>query len=138
MIVVDTSVLIELLADGRGLRAVVAARLAAEEAAGELLFAPALVDAEAAKVLERLAGKELPEERAGAAIEELAAMDLVRCTFGHLLPRIWELRHNLYPFVAVYAALGEDLGAPLVTRDKKFEPVRTQGIIRCPVETLTP
>ncbi len=50
MIVVDTSALIELLADGRGLRAVVAARLAAEEAAGERLFAPALVDAEAAKV----------------------------------------------------------------------------------------
>ncbi len=115
MIVVDTSALIELLADGRGLRAAVAARLAAEEAAGERLFAPALVDAEAAKVLERLAGKELPEERATAAIDELAAMDLVRCTFGHLLPRIWELRHNLYPFDAVYAALAEDLGAPLVT-----------------------
>ncbi|WP_322747245.1 MULTISPECIES: PIN domain-containing protein [unclassified Frankia] len=88
MIVVDTSALIELLADGRGWRAVVAARLAAEEAAGERLFAPALVDAEAAKVLKRLAGKELPEERATDAIKELAAMDLVRCTFGHLLLRI--------------------------------------------------
>jgi hypothetical protein len=35
VIVVDTSTLIELLADGRGLRTVVAIRLAAEDAAGE-------------------------------------------------------------------------------------------------------
>ncbi|WP_322754318.1 type II toxin-antitoxin system VapC family toxin [Frankia sp. Cas3] len=109
MIVVDTSALIELLADGRGWRAVVAALLAAEEAAGERLFAPALVDAEAAKVLKRLAGKELPEERATATIKELAAMDLVRCTFGHLLLRIWELRHNLYPF---------DLSPPIPDADR--------------------
>lgn len=65
-------------------------------------------------------------------------MDLVRCTFAHPLPRIWELRHNMYPFDAVYAALAEDLNVPLVTTDAKFEPLAQQGIINCPVETLTP
>ncbi|MFF0501221.1 type II toxin-antitoxin system VapC family toxin [Nocardia aobensis] len=136
MIVLDTSALIELLTDERGLRRQVAARLIAEERAGEKPYAPALIDAEAAKVLRRLARKALPEDRATEAIDELAAMDLVRCTFDHLLPRIWELRHNMYPFDAVYAALAEDLGAALVTTDAKFEPVAASGIIRCRVETF--
>jgi len=109
----ETSALIELLTDGRGLRQIVAARLLAEEDAGEQLYAPALIDAEAAKVLRRLAGKDLDEDRATQAIDELADMALVRCTFAHLLPRIWELRYNMYPFDAVYVALAEDLGAPL-------------------------
>ncbi|WP_204016626.1 type II toxin-antitoxin system VapC family toxin [Sphaerimonospora thailandensis] len=113
------------------------ARLLDEEAAGEQLYAPALIDAEAAKVLRRLSGKELDEGRATQAIDELADMALIRCTFAHLLPRIWELRHNMYPFDAVYAALADDLGAPLVTTDAKFEPLAHSGIIRCPVDTLT-
>jgi predicted nucleic acid-binding protein len=138
VIVLDTSALIELLTDRRSLRDVVAARLLAEEAAGERLYVPALIDAEAAKVLRRLSGKELDEERATQAIDELASMDLVRCTFAHLLPRIWELRHNMYPFDAVYAALAEDLDVPLITTDAKFEPLAQQGTINCPVETLTP
>ncbi|WP_051022086.1 type II toxin-antitoxin system VapC family toxin [Nocardia pneumoniae] len=138
MIVLETSALIELLTDQRSLRHSVAARLLAEEAMGEKPYAPALIDAEAAKVLRRLSRKELPNERATAAIDEMAAMDMVRCTFEHLLPRVWELRHNMYPFDAVYAALAEDLGAPLVTSDMKFEPLAVSGIIRCSVETLTP
>ncbi len=72
------------------------------------------------------------------AINELAQMAMVRCTFAHLLPRVWQLRHNMYPFDAIYVALAEDLGAPLVTTDTKFAPLEKQGIIRCPVETLTP
>lgn len=137
MIVLETSALIELLTDGRGLRQAVATRLRAEETAGEQLYAPALVDAEAAKVLRRLAGKEVDEERATQAIEELADMAIVRCTFAHLLPRVWELRHNVFPFDAVYVALAEDLGAPLVTTDTKFEPLSHIGMARCSIETLT-
>jgi predicted nucleic acid-binding protein len=34
-----------------------------------------------------------------------------------LLPRIWDLRHNLTAYDAAYVALAEALAAPLVTRD---------------------
>lgn len=109
----------------------------AEEAAGDQPYAPALIDAEAVKVLRRLSRKALPEDRATRAITELSAMNMVRCTFEHLLPRVWDLRHNMYPFDAVYVALAEDLGAVLVTTDTKFQPLVDNGMIRCMVETLT-
>ena len=80
MIVLETSALIELLTDGRSLRQVVAARLLAEEAAGERLYVPALIDAEATKVLRRLSGKELDEKLATLAIDELADLcEVVPC-----------------------------------------------------------
>jgi predicted nucleic acid-binding protein len=111
VIVLETSALIELLTDERGLRERVAARLLSEEAAGDRPYAPALIDAEAAKVLRWLSRKALPEE--------------------------WELRHNTYPFDAIYAALAEDLGAVLVTTDTKFDPLAHSGMIWCAVETLS-
>ncbi len=42
---------------------------------------------------------------------------LIRYPHDLLLPRIWELRHNLTAYDAVYVALAEALDAPLVTRD---------------------
>jgi len=37
-----------------------------------------------------------------------------------LLPRVWQLRHNLTAYDAIYVALAELLNAPLVTRDRKI------------------
>jgi predicted nucleic acid-binding protein len=37
-----------------------------------------------------------------------------------LLPRVWELRNNLTAYDAVYVALAEALGAPLLTRDRRL------------------
>jgi predicted nucleic acid-binding protein len=37
-----------------------------------------------------------------------------------LLPRVWELRHNLTAYDAVYVALAEALDATLVTRDQRL------------------
>ena len=37
-----------------------------------------------------------------------------------LLPRVWELRTNLTAYDAVYVALAEALGAPLLTRDRRL------------------
>jgi predicted nucleic acid-binding protein len=37
-----------------------------------------------------------------------------------LLPRVWELRHNLTACDALYVALAEALDAPLVTRDQRL------------------
>ena len=44
---------------------------------------------------------------------------------GHvpLLPRIWQLRHNMWPYDAAYVALAETLHAELVTLDAKMEKV---------------
>jgi len=36
------------------------------------------------------------------------------------LPRVWQLRHNLTSYDAVYVALAELLNAPLLTRDRKL------------------
>ena len=36
------------------------------------------------------------------------------------LPRVWELRHNLTAYDAVYVALAEALDAPLLTRDQRL------------------
>jgi predicted nucleic acid-binding protein len=36
------------------------------------------------------------------------------------LPRIWDLRNNLTAYDAVYVALAEALGVPLLTRDRRL------------------
>jgi len=38
-----------------------------------------------------------------------------------LLRRVWELRHNLTAYDAVYVALAEVLDAPLLTRDRRLD-----------------
>ena len=38
-----------------------------------------------------------------------------------LLPRAWELRHNLTIYDGAYVALAELLRAPLLTRDRRIE-----------------
>ena len=62
-------------------------------------------------------------------------MSLTR--YGHvpLLPRIWQLRHNMWPYDAAYVALAESLSAELVTLDGKI--AKAPGlrcIIRNPAE----
>ena len=37
-----------------------------------------------------------------------------------LLPRIWELRENITPYVAAYVALAEMTGATLLTGDERI------------------
>jgi predicted nucleic acid-binding protein len=37
-----------------------------------------------------------------------------------LLPRVWDLRHNLTAYDAAYLALAEALEAPLLTRDRRI------------------
>ncbi|MGD0015727.1 MAG: type II toxin-antitoxin system VapC family toxin [Bryobacteraceae bacterium] len=121
MIVVDASAILEFLLGGaRSGR--VASRLFA---AGESLHAPHLLDLEVAQVLRRsfLSGY-MTESRAGEALEDLSGMRIRRYPHFVLLPRIWELRHNISAYDAAYVALAERLGGALATCDAALAATR--------------
>ena len=117
MIVVDASAVVELLLDTDEAGAV-AARLFDS---GDSLAAPHLIDVEAAQVLRRYArAGEIDNRRGRKAIDDLADMPIRRYPHEILLPRVWDLQHNLTAYDAVYVALAEALDAPLVTRDRRL------------------
>lgn len=117
MIVVDASALFELLLQSPAAPALVR-RL---RAPGVTLHAPHLIDAEVAQALRRYAAQsEMTAARSRELVEDLADFPLRRYPHRRLLPRIWELRHNLTAYDAAYVALAESLDAPLVTRDLRL------------------
>ena len=120
MIVVDASVVIEvLLQTDDGIA--IAGRLLASS---ETLHAPHLIDIEVAQVLRRYVLRgELKPERAQQALEVMAEFPVTRYDHEPLLGRIWELRENLTAYDAAYVALAEELNATLVTRDRRLSPV---------------
>jgi len=66
-------------------------------------------------------------------VSDLADVGIRRYPHRALLPRIWELRHNVTPYDAAYVALAEVLDAPLLTADARL--ADASGI-RCAVELL--
>ena len=117
MIVVDASVLIEVLLQGP-LAASLAERFTAN---GVTLHAPHLVDIEVTHVLRRLtqAGRMEPA-RAEMALRVLSSLGLERYPHGALLERVWALRHRVSAYDACYVALAQTLGAGLLTRDGRL------------------
>ena len=114
MIVLDASAAIELL-----LRTPAGERVEARVLEpGASLHAPHLIDLEVAQVLRRqvLAGA-MDADRGREAIEDLLDLPLTRYPHDVLVPRIWELRHNLTAYDAAYVALAEALEATLLTTD---------------------
>lgn len=117
MIVLDASVVIELLLD-TPTGGTVALRIEEPE---ESLHAPHLLTVEVAQVLRRLvAAHEISEQRAAEAIDDLVDMEIDRWDHETLAPRIWALRHNLTAYDASYVALAEALAAPLLTADGRL------------------
>ncbi|MFA6107538.1 MAG: type II toxin-antitoxin system VapC family toxin [Candidatus Latescibacterota bacterium] len=117
MIVVDASAALELLLRTPA-AGVVQERLLDP---AETLHAPHLLDVEVAQVLRRYAASgDADPERCRTALADLADLPMTRYPHGMLLPRVWELRHNLTAYDAVYVALAEALDATLVTRDQRL------------------
>lgn len=123
MIVVDASVILELLLRTEAAPAVEARCLGR----GETLHAPALLDVEVAQVLRRYERRrDISAARGRISIGLLATLPIAR--YGHepLLGRMWALRANMTAYDAAYVALAEALRAPVVTCDSRI--ARVPGI----------
>jgi predicted nucleic acid-binding protein len=114
VIVIDASVVIEVLLNTpAGIQ--IAERLFDPD---ETLHTPHLLDVEVAQVLRRYTRTgELDAIRGLQALKDLVDFPLTRYPHDLFLPRIWELRHKVTAYDAVYIALAETLAAPLLTRD---------------------
>jgi predicted nucleic acid-binding protein len=117
VIVVDASALLEALLRTPA-AAVVEKRLFY---VAQTVHAPHLIDIEATHVLRRYAATgRIEPERCRVALTDLSDFPLRRYPHDVLLSRVWELRHNLTAYDAVYVALAEALDAPLLTRDRRL------------------
>lgn len=110
--VVDASALFEILT------AASRAALAEQVLGPARLLAPALLDAEILGALRRQVRRgTIGPERAEAAVGDLTDLNLERVALPPLLGRAWELRDNLTAGDALYVALAESVGCPLLTSD---------------------
>ena len=116
MIVLDASAAIEWLLQTPK-AAAIEARLFSK-AVQPRWHAPHLLDVEVAQVLRKQVAKgAMADARGQEALQDFLDLPLVRYPHDFLLPRVWDLRQNLTAYDAVYVALAEALGFPLVTCD---------------------
>lgn len=96
--------------------------------------APHLIDAEVLHALRRrsLEGT-LAADDALDAVIDWERLEVKRHRAAGHLRRVWSLRNNLTAYDALYVALAEDLGCPLVTGDGRL--ARAPGP-RCEIEFL--
>jgi predicted nucleic acid-binding protein len=119
MPVIDASVVVTALADAE--HAPWAEAQLSAGSANRALWVPHLIDAEVGQALRReVAADRLGEERADAALLDLARMPLRRIDHVGLLHRAWQLRHNLSFYDGLYVALAEVLDVALVTLDRRL------------------
>lgn len=112
MVVADASAVVAgLLHDGPARRAL----------ATEQLHAPHIVDIEVLAALrEAVIAGYLAAGAAWASLDTWRRMGIARYPMHVHLQRVWQLRENLSPYDAVYVALAEALGCPLVTADARL------------------
>jgi predicted nucleic acid-binding protein len=130
VIVVDASVIVSALIADNDAGERMRLRLDAEDT----VCAPEVIDLEVANAWRReLLVGHIGEDRSRLALDDLAGLRLARMPHRPLMPRIWELRHNLTPYDAAYVALAEALDATLLTADGKSTRAPT---LRCEVELI--
>jgi predicted nucleic acid-binding protein len=117
VIVLDASVMVDLLTKEAPETAHIRARLARELE----VHVPDLVDVEVAHALRGLVLRDrLAAARARRAIRRFAILPLVRWSQTPLLSRVFALHDQLTAYDATYVALAEGLGATLLTRDARM------------------
>ncbi len=125
MLVLDASIVIELLVNGRRASSI-RQRL---EHSTESWHAPQLIDVEVVQVLRRYVRRGwIVTEHGETAIHALRDFDMVRHEHRWLLSRVWQHRNNLTAYDAVYLALAEALPARLMTADRAFEAVASNQV----------
>ena len=117
MIVLDASVVVELLMNGDladSIRGVLSTR-------DENFVVPHLLDVEVVSAIRGLvSGQRIEAHRSDQFLAGLAALPAERYSHTPLLGRIWELRHNFTAYDAAYIALAEAMDAVLYTCDEKL------------------
>ena len=117
MIVLDASVVVELLTNGPLADSV--RRDLAERS--EVFIVPHLLDVEVVNALRGLvAGQRIDSHLSVQILAGLAALRAERYAHTPLVGRIWELRHNFTAYDAVYIALAEATDSVLYTCDAKL------------------
>ena len=112
MIVLDASILTDLVLGRRGADAVL-------ELDGAPFHAPELIEIETVHALCGLArAGHVSDERAAVAVAGLPRVRSVLYPHAPFLERVWELRHELTAYDAMYLALAERIGAVLFTADR--------------------
>jgi predicted nucleic acid-binding protein len=117
MIVLDASVVVELLTNGPlsdSLRGDLAGR-------SEPFIVPHLLDVEVLSALSNLiTGQRIDSHRTDELLTALAMLPAERYAHTPLLERIWELRQNFSAYDAAYIALAEATNSVLYTCDAKL------------------
>ena len=117
MIVLDASVVVELLTNG-GLADSLKRDLAARD---DSVIVPHLLDVEVVSAIRRLvAGQTIDSHRSKQLLTGLATLPAERYAHTPLLRRIWELRHSFSAYDAAYIALAEATHSVLYTSDAKL------------------
>jgi len=117
MIVLDASVVVELLTSG-DLADAIRGELSGRD---ESFIVPHLVDVEVVSAIRGLvAGQHLNSYRSAQFLAGVAALPAKLYSHTPLWGRIWELRHNFTAYDATYIALAEATNSDLYTCDDKL------------------
>jgi predicted nucleic acid-binding protein len=121
-IVCDASVMVALLTAGSAVEPI------ARRLRGHVVHVPAHFDAEVLSALGRLhrAGA-IPADEVGRGLEQLASAPVERHALPPLLAAAWAHRANVRLVDALYLALADRLGAPLLTLDRGLASVTARG-----------